>query len=127
MKKKRYAIIGTGGRAEMFYAALATDFRDTSELVALCDLNQVRMDYANKQLTEKYDYSKLPTYKADQFEAMIKQEKPDTIIVTTIDRTHHTYIIRAMHAGCDVISEKPMTVDEEKCQEIMDTVHSTGK
>jgi predicted dehydrogenase len=127
MKKKRYAIIGTGGRAEMFYAALATDFRETSELVALCDLNQTRMNYANEQLTSKYGYQALPTYKANEFERMIEQEKPDTIIVTTIDRTHHTYIIRAMHAGCDVISEKPMTVDEEKCQEIIDTIKSTGK
>ncbi len=127
MTKKRYALIGTGGRAEMFYAALATDYRETSELVAFCDLNQTRMNYANKQLTTKYDHKAIPTYKADEFERMIEQEKPDTIIVTTIDRTHHTYIIRAMHAGCDVISEKPMTVDEEKCQEIIDTVNSTGK
>ncbi|MEX1031345.1 MAG: Gfo/Idh/MocA family oxidoreductase [Paenibacillaceae bacterium] len=127
MRKKRYAIIGTGGRAEMFYAALAVDFRETSELVALCDLNQTRMNYANEQLTTKYAYQALPTYKADEFERMIEKEKPDTIIVTTIDRTHHTYIIRAMHAGCDVISEKPMTVDEEKCQEIIDAVKSTGK
>jgi predicted dehydrogenase len=127
LKKRRYAIIGTGGRAEMFYAALATDFKMTSELVALCDLNQVRMNYANEQLTTKYQYRALPTYKSDEFERMIEQEKPDTIIVTTIDRTHHTYIIRAMHAGCDVISEKPMTVDEEKCQEIIDTVKATGK
>ncbi len=127
MTKKRYALIGTGGRAEMFYAALAEEFRETSELVAFCDLNQTRMDYANKQLTTKYDHKAIPTYKADEFERMIEIEKPDTIIVTTIDRTHHTYIIRAMHAGCDVISEKPMTVDEEKCQEIIDTVKSTGK
>lgn len=125
--KKRYALIGTGGRAELFYAALATDYRETSELVAFCDLNQTRMDYANEQLTKKYDHRAIPTYKADEFERMIENEKPDTIIVTTIDRTHHTYIIRAMHAGCNVISEKPMTVDEEKCQEIIDTVKSTGK
>jgi len=127
MARKRYALIGTGGRAEMFYAALATDYRETSELVAFCDLNQTRMDYANEQLTSKYDYRAIPTYKAEEFERMIEREKPDTIIVTTIDRTHHTYIIRAMQAGCDVISEKPMTVDEEKCQEIIDTVKSTGK
>ena len=47
--------------------------------------------------------------------------------MTTIDRTHHHYIIRAMELGCDVISEKPMTVDEEKCQEILDAVKRTGR
>ncbi len=58
---------------------------------------------------------------------MIEEQRPDTIIVTTIDRTHHTYIIRAMEMGCDVISEKPMTVDESKCQEILDAINRTGR
>ena len=44
-----------------------------------------------------------------------------------MDRTHHTYIIRAMELGCDVITEKPMTVDEEKCQAILDAVERTGR
>ena len=45
---------------------------------------------------------------------MIETEKPDVVIVTSIDRTHHRYIVKAMEMGCDVISEKPMTVDEVK-------------
>lgn len=127
MAKKRYALVGTGGRAEMFYAALTTEFRETAELVAFCDVNRIRMDYANRRLTDKYGHSAVPMYGANEFEEMIGREKPDEIIVTTIDRTHHTYIIRAMNAGCDVITEKPMTVDGEKCQAIMDTVKSSGK
>ncbi|MDF2671091.1 MAG: dehydrogenase [Paenibacillus sp.] len=127
MSMKKYALIGTGGRAEMFYAAIATDYHDTAELVAFCDLNQTRMNYANTRLKTKYNHPEVPTYKADEFEHMIETEKPDTIIVTTVDRTHHTYIIRAMQAGCNVISEKPMTVDEEKCQQIIDVIKETGK
>ena len=34
MAKKRYALVGTGGRAEFFYGALAGEYRDTCELVA---------------------------------------------------------------------------------------------
>ena len=125
--KKRYALIGTGGRAMFFYGALAKDFKETSELVAFCDTNQTRMDYANKLLTTKYEYHAVPTYKAHEFERMIQETKPDAVIVTTVDRTHHTYIVKAMELGCDVISEKPMTTDEEKCQEILDAVKRTGK
>ena len=44
---------------------------------------------------------------ASDFEQMIAEQKPDTIIVTSVDRTHHEYIVRAMELGCDVISEKP--------------------
>lgn len=127
MTKKKYALVGTGGRSEMFYGAIARDFRDTSELVAFCDINQTRLDYANHLLEAKYDYPKVPTYRSDQFEEMIKTEKPDTVIVTSIDRTHHKYIIGAMELGCDAITEKPMTIDEEKCQAILDTVKRTNR
>ena len=125
--KKKYALIGTGGRAHFFYGSLARDYRDTSQLVAFCDTNQTRMDYANKLLRDNYGHPAVPTYMAYQFEEMIRTEKPDTIIVTTVDRTHHIYIIKAMELGCDVITEKPMTVDEEKCQDILDAVKRTGK
>ncbi|WP_407270872.1 Gfo/Idh/MocA family protein [Radiobacillus sp. PE A8.2] len=124
--KKKYVLIGTGGRAEFFYGAMTKDFRDTCQLLAFCDVNQTRMDYANQLLEEKYDHKKVNTYKASEFEVMIKQEQPDIVIVTTVDRTHHTYIIKALELGCDVITEKPMTVDEEKAQSILDAIERTG-
>lgn len=125
--KKRYAQVGIGGRARFFYEAIADDFSDTSELVAFCDINQTRMDYANKVLQEKYKYNPIPTYTCDKFDDMIREQKPDVVIVTSIDRTHHTYIIRAMELGCDVITEKPMTTDEVKAQAIIDAIRRTGK
>jgi len=126
-EKKKYVLVGAGGRAEFFYSAIASTYQDTSELLAFCDTNQTRMDYANKLLAERYGYKAVHTYKSEQFDYMIAQEKPDAVIVTSIDRTHHSYIIRAMELGCDVVTEKPMTVDELKCQEILDAVKRTGK
>ncbi len=127
MNQIKYVLVGTGGRAEFFYGALASKFKDQAQLLAFCDTNQTRMDYANRLLQEKYDYTAVRTYKHDEFDKMIETEKPDKVIVTSVDRTHHTYIIRALELGCDVITEKPMTVDQEKCQQILDTVHKTGK
>lgn len=127
MAKKRYVLVGSGGRAEFFYGALATDFRETSQLLAFCDINQTRMDYANRILVDKYNHEAVKTYKSNEFEQMIEQEKPDAVIVTSMDRTHHTYIIRALELGCDVVTEKPMTVDEKKCQQILDAVERTGR
>ncbi|MDQ0298100.1 putative dehydrogenase [Salibacterium salarium] len=124
--KKAYALVGTGGRAEFFYGAIAKEFKDMCELVAFCDTNQTRMDYANHLLEETYDHFPVRTYMANAFEEMVDTEKPDVIIVTSIDRTHHLYIIRALELGCDVITEKPMTIDEEKCQDILDTIDKTG-
>ncbi len=126
MAKKRYAQVGTGGRARFYYEGLAAHFQATAELVGFCDTNQTRMDFANSILRE-HNAPPVNTYKPDQFQTMIEREKPDTIIVTSIDRTHDEYIIRALEAGCDVITEKPMTVNEVKAQAILDAIQRTGR
>ncbi len=126
-KKTRYVEVGVGGRARLFYSAIAETFSDTAELVAICDVNRTRLEYTQKTLTEKLGYHKVKTYDFTEFDKMIIEQKPDVVIVTSIDRTHHKYIVRAMELGCDVISEKPMTTDEEKCQEILDAIKRTGK
>jgi predicted dehydrogenase len=127
LKKVRYALVGVGGRARFFYNALVSTYASRSELVAFCDMNQKRMDYANTQIQEEHGAAPVKTYFHNQFEEMIQQERPDVVIVTTIDRTHHRYIIRAMELGCDVITEKPMTTDAEKCQLILDAIQRTGR
>ena len=128
MAKKRFVVVGTGGRSDMYISALCGgDYKDHAELVGLCDINQGRMDYYNKKIAEKYNHPAVPTYSCQDFDKMIAECKPDTVIVTTIDRTHHVYGCRAMELGCDVISEKPMTVDVEKCQQIIDTQKKTGR
>lgn len=127
MGKKTYVLVGTGGRAEFFYGAIASRFRETAELLAFCDINRVRMDYANTRMRETYDYPEVDTYPSERFEDMIAEKKPDCVIVTSVDRTHHRYIVSALELGCDVITEKPMTTDAEKCQEILDAVSRTGR
>lgn len=125
--RKRYAQVGTGGRAPFYYEAIAGEYKATSELVAFCDVNQTRMNCANRLLADAYGQKPVPTFTCERFDEMVKTMKPDVIIVTSIDRTHHRYIIRAMELGCDVISEKPMTVDEVKCQAILDAIARTGR
>lgn len=126
-KTTRYAIVGLGSRSRMFSNALLKNYRENSELVAFCDLNQTRMDYYNALFAKEFDIAPVATYKPDGFDPMIREQKVDCVIVTTIDRAHHKYIIRAMELGCDAISEKPMTTDAEKCQAILDVVKKTGK
>ena len=126
--RKRYAVVGLGSRSAMFTKALLGDYAEKNELVAFCDVNQTRMDYYNNKYSQEVEgYKPVATYKPDQFEKMIAEMKVDTVIVTSKDCTHHEYICRAMEAGCDAISEKPMTTDAQKCQQILDTQVKTGK
>lgn len=106
-RKRRYALVGTGGRSSFYYTAIATTYHETSEIVALCDTNQTRMNFANGNL-ESLGHGKVPTYLAVDFEKMIADNKPDEVIVTTgPDRTHNIYIVRALELGCNVVTEKP--------------------
>ncbi|KAK3936235.1 hypothetical protein QBC46DRAFT_419672 [Diplogelasinospora grovesii] len=124
--KKRYALVGTGGRSSFFYSAIAKDYNSTSEIVALCDTNQTRMNYANSKL-ESLGHGAVPTFLAADFDKMIQETKPDEVIVTTMDRTHNIYIVRALELGCNVITEKPMTIDAPRCREIFSAVDRTNK
>lgn len=125
--KTRYAIVGTGGRAGMFIMAILGEYAAYSELVGLCDLSQTRMDWYNRQIQERTGHDPIPTYLAQDFDRMIQETKPDVVIVTTMDATHHIYICRAMELGCDAITEKPMTIDDEKARQIFETIERTGR
>ena len=126
-QRRKYALVGTGGRAKMFVDAIAGTYDRWNELVGLCDLSQERMDWYNQQLFLTGLAESVPTYLADEFDQMIADTRPDTVIVTTMDSTHHVYITRAMELGCDVITEKPMTIDAEKAHAIFDAIGRTGR
>src|SRR5438045_1047079 len=120
--RKRYALVGTGSRAEMYIEALSETYREVAELVGLCDLSRVRMDWYNQQIQQRFGLPPVPTFSADEFDQMVATTKPDSVIVCTMDSEHHTYICRAMELGCDVITEKPMTIDIEKLSAIYDAI-----
>ncbi len=126
-ERHRYAVVGLGSRSRMFTTALLKDYSDQGALVAFCDINQARMDYYNHYYTTTLDAPPVPTYAPADFDRMVSEQRVDTVIVTSIDRTHDRYIIRAMELGCDVITEKPMTIDARRCQAILDTVRATGR
>ncbi len=125
-QKKRYVQVGLGGRSMMYTRAASHDYRETAELAAVCDINEGRVALAQQQVAS-WEGGKVKGYSAHQFDRMIEECRPDIVIVTTRDCYHDEYICRAMELGCDVITEKPMTTDEVKCQRILTTQRQTGK
>jgi predicted dehydrogenase len=126
MSKKRYVFVGTGGRAVSFLEPMVTTYRDHNELVALCDVSATRMAYYNERLAS-WGCAQVPAWPAEKFDEMVSTLKPDVVFVCSKDSTHHDYIVRALRAGCDVVTEKPMTIDDAKCRLILDTVRETGR
>jgi predicted dehydrogenase len=51
---------------------------------------------------------------------MLAETRPDVVIVTTIDSFHDDYICRPWRLDA-LVTEKPMTTDENKCRRILET------
>lgn len=119
--KKRVALVGTGIRGTGFWGRpVVQQYSDIVEFVGLCDINPGRLAYAKKIMGVTCN-----TY--TDFDAMMQETKPELLIVTTVDATHNEFIVKGLEYGADVLTEKPLTTDEVKCQQILDAERRTGK
>src|SRR5688572_27106596 len=119
--KKRIALVGTGIRGTALWGdALNQKFGDVVEFVGLCDLNPGRVEYAKERMKVS-----CPTF--TDFDKMMREVKPEIVIVTTTDSEHDKLIVRSLELGADVITEKPMTTDEVKCRSILAAEKRTGR
>ncbi len=118
---RRIAFAGAGGRGTSMYAApMARLYHDVVQPVGVFDVNPLR-----GAMMCKYAGMDVPVFTS--FDAMLKAVSPDTVVVTTIDRTHHEYAAAALRGGCDVILEKPMAIDENKIKSILAAERETGR
>ncbi len=120
-EKLKVALVGTGVRGTSFWGRRLVDqYSDILKFVGLCDINPGRLAYA-----KNYIGVDCKTY--GDFDQMMRDNTPDLLIVTTTDATHHRYIVRGLDFGCDVLTEKPLTTDEDKCQMILDAERRSRK
>ncbi|HAH86323.1 MAG TPA: gfo/Idh/MocA family oxidoreductase [Armatimonadetes bacterium] len=118
---KSYVLVGASGRALGMYARpLVKDFSDCAKVAGIFDVNPLRAETLKKE-------AGLDCKIYTDFDQMMTEQKPDSAIVTTVDRFHHEYIIKCLEAGAEVITEKPMTIDSEKCNAILEAEARTGK
>ncbi len=120
-EKIKLALVGTGHRGSGFWGAtLLENFGEAVRFVGLCDINPGRVATVKKAM--KVD---CPEY--TDFAKMLKETKPDYVIVTTVDAEHDNQIVTALEMGFNVITEKPMTTDEVKCKRILEAEKKSGK
>lgn len=124
--RKRYVSVGVGSRNRMYQQAIWGPHKGHAELVAAVDVNPGRLALVGK-LASQNGAAAPKTYLASEFDKMVREQKPDVIIVTPPDALHDDYLVRALEAGCDVLTEKPMTTTAEKAQRILDAVKRTGR
>jgi predicted dehydrogenase len=118
---KRYALVGTGSRGLGMFALPLTseELADVATLVGVYDSNPLRAAVVAAKAGGVKRF--------ESFDEMLRAGRPDTVIVCTKDGAHHEYIVRALEAGCDVVSEKPMTIDAPRCRQILEAERRTGR
>lgn len=118
--KKKYVFAGASKRAyDMFALPMLKEFPERVSIEGIFDINPKRSAYIAAAC------GGVPVF--DDFDAMLRAVKPDAVIVTTVDAFHHEYIIKALEAGCDAITEKPMTIDAAKVRMILECEKRTGR
>ena len=119
--KRRYAIVGTGVRGiGMWGTPIARRYADSVEFVGLSDVNPLRLEAAKKAIGVS-----CPTFTS--FDEMMDKAKPDLLMVTTVDGSHSEYIVKALNRGIDVMTEKPMVIDEKQCQAVLEAEKRAGR
>ncbi len=109
-KSIRVGVVGTGGIAS-FQAKFLSAIEDV-EIVAGCD---VRED-ALQEFAEKFELDKTFT----DFNEMVKMEDLDAVTVCTPNFLHKEPTVAALRAGKHVLVEKPMAMNAQEAQEMVD-------
>ena len=126
--KRRYVVVGTGHRVQMYLDAMAGDHRDDAELVGLVEVNPGRLEVHLGWLSQAgLDVSGVITGPPDALERVITETQADRVIITSPDYTHAELIVRALDAGVDVVVEKPLTINPESTRQIAEAVERTGR
>ena len=109
--KRRVVIAGAGVRGLCFARGMLNQVQNYTDFVALYDTNPARMQGFNNLLK-----TNVPMY--TDWNKMLNEAKPDTIIVTVPDCEHADLIEMAFAAGLKVFTEKPMSMNREGIERI---------
>ncbi|WP_271629332.1 Gfo/Idh/MocA family protein [Caldicellulosiruptor sp. DIB 104C] len=118
MLKVRLGIIGCGSITKHRHAPEAKS-NENVDLVAVCDNNLINAE----KVAKMFD---VPKVYAD-YETMLKEEKPDAVVVAAPNYIHADATIKALKAGAHVLCEKPMATTIDECKKMVDTAKETGK
>ncbi|WP_120004553.1 Gfo/Idh/MocA family protein [Nesterenkonia muleiensis] len=124
--RTRYAILGMGNRCSMYIDAIVQTHFDVAELVALADTNPGRVEYYAQRVRDQHDVD-VTVFDPRKLADFIQRERVDRVIITTPDYTHADLIVESLHAGADVVVEKPLTVNGSSSTRIAEAVEQTGR
>jgi len=109
----KVAIVGCGLIVRKKHLPAFLKLKPKVEVVALCDLNES----AARELAKIFNIKVVYT---DYFK-MLQEVRPDIVDIATSPSTHTKLGIEAIQNNCHVLLEKPIALNVEDCNTIIDT------
>lgn len=117
MEKQNFmlGIVGLGGMGNWHRELIETI--DGLEVAGIYDISEARVKFAEEVGVKAYE----------SLDALLADERIDIVLVSTPNDLHNPIAIKAMRAGKNVVSEKPVTLSSKDLQEMIDVSKETGK
>ena len=121
MSKIRLAMIGCGGNSSGH--ARRMNGNPDVQIVGTCDVNtDIANGYIDRNLSDL-----TPRPEAyDDIAKMLKNAKPDAVVISTPHTLHFEQGMQALEAGCHVLMEKPMVTSSKDAYTLAEKVEKTG-
>ncbi len=113
-EKLNVGVIGADGRGAANLAAVA----ETENIVALCDVDEARLEKAAEKHGAAAKYA--------DFRRMLDAERLDAVVVSTPDHTHAVAAVAAMQRGLAVYCEKPLAHSVYEARAMADAARQYG-
>ncbi len=108
MKEHKFAVIGVGGQGMTWVERLSK--HPETKLVAVMDIDEKRVKKIGEQVKAN------PYTSADE---LFKNEDLDAVVIATPHYMHAPYAITAAENDVHVLSEKPMAISLQQCDEMI--------
>ena len=118
----RIAIVGVGNISRLHFAGYLS-FPERCEIVALADILPERAAAA----AERHNLKNAKTFSSHTDMLAAMADEIDLVSVCTPPYAHAQIAIDSMHAGCNVLGEKPMAASLEECDAMLAAEKETGK
>ena len=105
--------------------------RKEVQVVAVCDVDTNRREFAKKTVEERYGKDKDASFKGCEayadFRKLLERKDIDAVVIATPDHWHAFIAIAALNAGKDVYCEKPLTHNIHEALTLIDSVRSNKR
>lgn len=127
LEKVKVAFIGVGARGSGHCSQIAT-MVDDAEVVGICDLYEDWAERSAKNVENKTGKRPAVFTKGEKdYLRMLKEVKPDAVIISTDWPTHAPMAIDCMNNGAHAFVEVPLATTLEDLWKIIDTSEKTRK